>query len=62
MYRVTAKAYQTSYMELLFTFVLPSYYWIVANLMFKNPIAEAMQISETKKTEFNRIKCEKAIV
>jgi len=30
--------------------------------MFKKPIAEARQISDTKKTEFSRIRCEKAIV
>ena len=44
------------------TTLLPSYSWIVANLMFKKPIAEAKQISDTKKTEFSLIKCEKAIV
>jgi len=35
---------------------------MVARRIFRNPIAEAKQMRETKKTEFSLIKCEKAIV
>ena len=59
MYRVTARAYQTSYNELFLMSVLSL---IVANLMFKNPMADARQINETKKTELSLMRWEKAIV